>query len=87
MTALPGTPAIQNAIPMRYFGTTLFAAPILRILASGIIRGFGLWWLRVTEAHARKAGEGYAGTLRLLGSEALRMRLPPDRQDVACRGP
>src|SRR5499427_123921 len=27
MTALPGTPAIQNAIPMPFFGTTPFAAP------------------------------------------------------------
>src|SRR6185295_14272775 len=26
MTALPGTPAIQNAIPMPFFGTTPFAA-------------------------------------------------------------
>ena len=43
MTALPGTPAIKNAIPMAYFGTTLFAAPILGILASAIILGFGLW--------------------------------------------
>jgi H+/gluconate symporter-like permease len=59
MTALPGTPAIQNAIPMRYFGTTLFAAPILGLLASCIILSFGLWWLRVTEVQARKAGEGY----------------------------
>ena len=59
MTALPGTPAIQNAIPMRYFGTTLFAAPILGILASAIIAGFGLWWLRVIETRARNAGEGY----------------------------
>ena len=49
MTALPGTPAIQNAIPMAYFGTTLFAAPILGVLASAIILGFGLWWLRVIE--------------------------------------
>ena len=59
MTALPGTPAIQNAIPMAYFGTTLFAAPVLGILASAIILGFGLWWLRVIEMRARKAGEGY----------------------------
>ena len=59
MTALPGTPAIQNAIPMRYFGTTLFAAPGLGILASLTIVGFGLWWLRMIEARARRAGEGY----------------------------
>ena len=60
MTALPGTPAIQNAIPMAYFGTTLFAAPGLGILASATIFGFGLWWLRVIEARARRAGEGYS---------------------------
>ena len=62
MTALPGTPAIQNAIPMRYFGTTLFAAPGLGILASLTIVGFGLWWLRMIEARARRAGEGYGST-------------------------
>lgn len=60
MTALPGTPAIQNAIPMAFFGTTLFAAPVLGILASAIIVGFGLWWLRLVETRARAAGEGYS---------------------------
>ena len=34
MSALPGTPSIQNAIPMPFFGTTPFAAPGLGILAS-----------------------------------------------------
>ena len=52
MTSLPGTPAIQNAIPMAYFGSSLFAARGLSILASAVILGFGLWWLRVTEARA-----------------------------------
>jgi H+/gluconate symporter-like permease len=69
MTALPGTPAIQNAIPMSYFGTTLFAAPGLGILASAIILGFGLWWLRVTEAAARSAGEGYSSEPRATADE------------------
>src|ERR671930_97458 len=45
MSALPGTPAIQNAIPMPFFGTTPFAAPGLGIIAAGIMLGFGLWWL------------------------------------------
>jgi len=34
MSALPGTPAIQNAIPMPFFGTTPFAAPGLGIIAA-----------------------------------------------------
>jgi H+/gluconate symporter-like permease len=59
MSALPGTPAIQNAIPMPFFGTTPFAAPGLGILASAIMLGFGLWWLSRAEAKARRNGEGY----------------------------
>lgn len=61
MTAFPGTPAIQNAIPMPFFGTTPFAAPGLGIIASAIMLGFGLWWLTRSEAAARRAGEGYGG--------------------------
>ena len=60
MSALPGTPAIQNAIPMPFFGTTPFAAPGLGIAASAIMLGFGLWWLGRAAA-ARRAGEGYGG--------------------------
>ncbi|HZR73335.1 GntP family permease [Bradyrhizobium sp.] len=59
MSALPGTPSIQNAIPMPFFGTTPFAAPGLGILASLIMLGFGLWWLNREEAIARKNGEGF----------------------------
>ena len=59
MSALPGTPAIQNAIPMPFFGTTPFAAPGLGIIASAIMLAFGLWWLGRAEAVARRAGEGY----------------------------
>ena len=61
MSALPGTPAIQNAIPMPFFGTTPFAAPGLGVIASAIMLGFGLWWLRCAETAARRAGEGYGG--------------------------
>ena len=64
MSALPGTPSIQNAIPMPFFGTTPFAAPGLGIIAAAIMLGFGLWWLARAEAAARRTGEGY-------GSEAL----------------
>ena len=60
MSAMPGTPAIQNAIPMPFFGTNPFAAPGLGLTASAIMLGFGLWWLARAEARARRAGEAYA---------------------------
>jgi H+/gluconate symporter-like permease len=59
MSALPGTPSIQNAIPMPFFGTTPFAAPGLGILAALIMLGFGLWWLNRAEQAARRRGEGF----------------------------
>jgi H+/gluconate symporter-like permease len=61
MSALPGTPAIQNAIPMPFFGTTPFAAPGLGIVAAVIMLGFGMWWLGRAEGAARRAGEGFGG--------------------------
>jgi H+/gluconate symporter-like permease len=59
MSALPGTPSIQNAIPMPFFGTTPFAASGLGVIASLIMLGFGLWWLGRAERAARRAGEGF----------------------------
>src|SRR6056297_1279825 len=41
MTALPGTPQIQNAIPMPYFNTTPFAAPGLGIIGGAVMAVFG----------------------------------------------
>lgn len=59
MTALPGTPAIQNAIPMPFFGTTAFSAPGLGILASIIMFVAGMAWLDRRAAQAKAKGEGY----------------------------
>ncbi|MCI4680131.1 GntP family permease [Rhodoblastus acidophilus] len=59
MSAMPGTPSIQNTIPMPFFGTTPFAAPGLGIIASAIMLAFGLWWLAREEAAAKARGEGF----------------------------
>ncbi len=57
MTALPGTPAIQNTIPMPFFGTSPFAAPGLGIITALVMFALGMLWL---EYRARKlAAEGY----------------------------
>ncbi len=61
MSALPGSPAVQNAIPMPFFDTTPFAAPGLGVIAAAIMLGFGLWWLQRVEQAARARGEGYGG--------------------------
>ena len=59
MTALPGTPAIQNAIPMPYFETTPFAAPGLGVIAGLIMFAIGIGWLGYRSRRATIAGEGY----------------------------
>jgi H+/gluconate symporter-like permease len=45
MTALPGTPAIQNLIPAQVMGTPPTAAPILGVVASIIMFSLGFWYL------------------------------------------
>jgi H+/gluconate symporter-like permease len=83
MSALPGTPAIQNAIPMPFFGTTPFAAPGLGVIASAIMLGFGLWWLgrargvRQARPAARLRPPGTAGRSVQAG------RRPPPSLDGA----
>ena len=59
MSALPGTPAIQNAIPMPFFGTTSFAAPGLGLIGAAVMFGFGWWWLARRARRAKHRGEGY----------------------------
>ncbi|MEM8652679.1 MAG: GntP family permease [Pseudomonadota bacterium] len=59
MTALPGSPQIQNAIPAPYFGTDSFAAPGYGIMAAIIILTFGMTWLNFRMRQAAARGEGY----------------------------
>lgn len=78
MTALPGTPAIQNAIPMPFFGTTPFAAPGLGLIAGAVMLVLGTAWLVHRATSARKVGEGY-------GDHAADIAAP--LQDPANRAP
>jgi H+/gluconate symporter-like permease len=71
MSALPGTPAIQNAIPMPFFGTTPLAAPGLGIIAAVIMLAFGLWWLGRAAAAALRRGEGYDTAATIAVDEAV----------------
>lgn len=59
MTAFPGTPAIQNAIPMPFFGTNVFAAPFLGLLAGAMMLAGGTLWLQRRAGAAAARSEGY----------------------------
>lgn len=59
MVSLPGTPAIQNAIPSQYFGTNTFAAPGIGIICSIIMFAIGMWWLSYRTTIAKNNNEGY----------------------------
>ncbi len=59
MTALPGSSQIHNLIPMTYFGTTAFAAPLLGSIAGLAMFVLGGFWLQRRARQARELGEGY----------------------------
>eukprot|EP00768_Dysnectes_brevis_P003603 gnl/Dysnectes_brevis/2562_a3086_905.p1 GENE.gnl/Dysnectes_brevis/2562_a3086_905~~gnl/Dysnectes_brevis/2562_a3086_905.p1 ORF type:complete len:512 (-),score=101.59 gnl/Dysnectes_brevis/2562_a3086_905:593-2128(-) len=68
MTAMPGTPSVQNLIPTGYFGTTSFAAPVLGLIASVLMLVFGMIYL-VWTAKRGKRNEATLNSL-LIDSEA-----------------
>ena len=61
MSALPGTPQIQNLIPTTFFHTTTTAAPVMGISASVIMAVLGYSYLVYRQKKLAKAGEVYIG--------------------------
>ena len=59
MTALPGSPSIQNAISAQNLGTTLAAAPVLGLVAGAIMLALGLGYLEWQQRRAERSGDGF----------------------------
>ena len=59
MTALPGSVQIQNLIPMPFFKTTSYAAPVMGLISAGIMFGLGMIWLTFRGRQATRWGEGF----------------------------
>lgn len=57
MTALPGTPQIQNLIPTDYYNTTATAAPIMGLVAAAFMAVTGYVYLKWRENKMRANGE------------------------------
>lgn len=60
MTALPGTPQVQNIIPGQFFGTSTYAAPGIGLVGGVLIFGLGLLWLEYRRGALIKKGEHFA---------------------------
>lgn len=59
MTAIPGTPQIQNIIPTKYFGTDPMAAPIVGLVAAAIMAVGGTYYMVIKARKAAARGEGF----------------------------
>jgi H+/gluconate symporter-like permease len=70
MTALPGTPQIQNIIPGQFFGTSTYAAPGIGLLGTVLIFGLGMVWLEYRRKSLIAAGEHFESESRPRGGGA-----------------
>ncbi|MCR1899424.1 GntP family permease [Irregularibacter muris] len=76
MTAIPGTPQIQNLIPMDYFGTTPMAAPIMGIAGTLVMLGGGYAWLAWRHRKFEAKGEFFEEPKNKEEIEAVAEHLP-----------
>ncbi len=62
MTCIPGTPQIQNIIPTSYFGTDMYAAPVVGLCAGFAMMFGGLWWInrRIKSHQAEGYGDNHS---------------------------
>lgn len=60
MTALPGSPQVQNIIPGQAFETNTFAAPGVGILGGTVIFILGMLWLEGRKRRLMAAGEVFS---------------------------
>ncbi|KAB2334536.1 GntP family permease [Cytobacillus depressus] len=82
MDAFPGTPQIQNVIPVSFFKTDIYAAPVLGILGGLFVLFVGLLYLESRRKKAEKAGEGYFGFGTETASAAERSNLAHKEEPV-----
>lgn len=76
MTALPGSPQIQNLIPTQYFGTDAMAAPIMGLTASAVLFFGGVAYLEMRRKKYAKNGEFFVEPETSITTDNNEIRLP-----------
>lgn len=62
LTCVPGTPSVNNTIPVQFFGTTPMAAPVISIIGTLTMLLLGLFYINWELKRLRKKGEGFLPT-------------------------
>ncbi len=76
MDALPGTPQIQNSIPMKFFNTDLYAAPIFGSAGAVLVFSFGMLYLERRRKAAQEKGEGFGSQAAAVATNARSLPHP-----------
>lgn len=71
LAALPGTPSINNSIPIPYFGSNTMSAPILGLIGTAVMFFGGLTYIYFQLQKERKRGEGFLPTGEAIAKETL----------------
>jgi len=58
MTCLPGTNQIHNIIPTSFFGTNIYAAPLIGLISGSIIMILGVLWINYRIQQSMSQGYG-----------------------------
>ena len=73
MTCLPGTNQIHNIIPSSFFGTDIYAAPVVGIISGAIIMILGVLWVnyRINKDKAKGYGENHTNEPEIHSEKSL----------------
>ena len=85
MTMIPGTPAIQNLIPMEYLGTTPTAAPIMGTICAIVCFLLELLHINYALRKTKKNGEGFFPSGEEIDKREMEVDMTiPDYNFIVC---
>ncbi len=78
MTMIPGTPSIQNIIPMDSLGTSATAAPVIGLVAAIFTVAIGLFYIKKQLDKSQQAGKGFveADTMKGIAASSAKAEGP-----------
>lgn len=78
LTALPGTPQLNNIIPTEAFGTTSTAAPLLGVIAAIVMFVLGILYFSFVIKKSKAKGEGFEVSDNVENEEKLDLKSKPN---------